>query len=306
MGQGRVLALLAIIAGSIFWGMAFLSTKVTVEVIPPMTLGLARFIQAAVVLMLILKVVEPKTRLAWRDMPLMTLGGFVGVTAYLFFQNNGVKLISASTASLIIATIPILALLGEYLFFGVRLSALKAASVLISLAGVYLVVSVSQQNQGSLAGSLLMFGAALSWVAFNLITRPLSLKYSQLAVTAYQALTGMLTLIPFALLEHAQWQPVSGGVILHLLFLGLVCSALGYYLYVYALSKLGVSLVSLFINFIPIVTLIGAFVFLGEVVTLKQVAGGAIIILAVILASREDNETGPSQSQCSSIDDFVK
>lgn len=297
MEKGRILALAAIIFTALIWGLSFLSIKITVMVIPPMSLALARFIIASVVLVIIIKVVEPATRLARKDVPMMALAGIIGVTAYFYFENNGVKLTTASSASLIIATIPVLALMGEFWFFGVKLSLTKMLSVLISIVGVYLIVSVNQAHKSSLMGDLLMFGAALSWVVYSVVTRPLGKNYSQLAIVTYQTLFGTAALIPFSILEYGQWQPVSSLVILNVLFLGLFCSALGYYLYVYAMDNLGISTVSLFINLIPVVAVAGAYLILREPVATQQIVGGGIIILAVYLASGEDRiKTVPLRS----------
>ena len=288
MSKNKFLAVLAITFTAVIWGLSFPSIKVSVAEIPPMTLALARFLLASVVLVLFLRWMEPSTRLAGKDMPLMGLAGFIGVTAYFFFENHGVNLTTASAASLIIGTIPILTLVADYLFCGNKLSPMKIFSVVLSTFGVYLVVAVNRVQDltgGSLWGDILMFGAALSWVVYTLVTRPLGQRYSKLAVVTYQTLFGTMSIVPFALLEYGSWQPVSGVVWLNVVFLGLFCSALGYYLYVYAMDGLGVSVVSMFINLIPVVAVAGGYFILQETVTWTQVMGGVVIILSVYLAT---------------------
>jgi len=285
--KNKIRAVLAITFTAVIWGLSFLSIKVSVAVIPPMTLALVRFLMASVVLVMILKWMEPDTSLARRDMSLMAAAGIIGVTAYFYFENNGVKLTSASSASLIIGTIPVLTLLGDYLFCGSKLSPVKILSVVLSTAGLYLVVATNRDqgwSAGSLWGDLLMMGAAISWVVYTLVTRPLGERYSQLAVVTYQTLFGTVSLVPFALLEYGSWQPVSGLVWANVIYLGLFCSALGYYLYVYAMGSLGVSTVSMFINLVPVVAVAGGFFILKETVTWEQVLGGVVIIFSVYLA----------------------
>jgi drug/metabolite transporter (DMT)-like permease len=101
----------------------------------------------------------------------------------------------------------------------------------------------------------------------------------------YQTIFGTLCLVPFSLLEMGNWQPVSTTVLLNVAFLGVFCSALGYYLYVYALKSLGIGVVSLFINLIPVVTVISSYFILGETVSAAQMAGGGLIVISVYLAS---------------------
>lgn len=285
MEQRKLNALLAITFTAIIWGLSFLSIKVSVAVLPPMTLALSRFVIASLILKLVLKSVEPQTSLAKKDYPLMSVAGIVGVTLYFYFENNGVKFTTASAASLIIATIPILTLVADYIFCGNKLSPIKIFSVALSSIGVYLIVAVDNLNSSGLKGNLMMLGAALCWVVYTLITRPLSKKYSQLAVVSYQTLFGTLALIPFSLLEHSQWHSVNTVVIGNVAFLGIFCSAIGYYLYVYAMDVLGVSTVSLFINLVPVVAVVASYYVLNEPVTLSQIIGGLVIILSVYLSS---------------------
>ncbi|BBB92635.1 MAG TPA: DMT family transporter [Methylomusa anaerophila] len=288
MYQSYVMGLVAIFCTAVVWGLSFISIKITVAVIPPMTLALLRFIIASAILVLVLKKVEPATRLAKRDVPFIALSGVLGVTIFYSFQNIGIKLTTASAASMIIASIPIFTIVGEFLVFKTKLSLIKICSVILSIVGVYLIVATPQQaSSENLVGILFMLGATVSWVIYMLITRPLSEKYSQLAVVTHQVIFGTLALIPFSFFETWQWEAVNYPIILHLLYLGIICSALANYLYVYAMNILGVSNVSLFVNFIPVVSVIGGFTILQEPVSTMQMLGGAIILLSVYLANRK-------------------
>lgn len=282
----------AVLFTMLLWGLSFISIKISVAVIPPMSLAFLRFFIASLLLYLALRQREPQTSLLKKDRSLMALAGIIGVTAYFFFENNGVKLTTASAASLIIATIPVLTLLGDCLVFKTRLTLAKVSGVLLSTVGVVLVMHASlDSGAGSWQGNMFMLGAALSWVVYSLVTRPLGQRYSQLAIVTYQTWFGTLTLLPFALLEATDWQPVSLAVWLHVLYLGIFCSALGYFLYVYGMDRLGVSSVSLFVNLIPVVAVLGGCLLLKEPLTLLQLVGGAIILFAVWLAGKPASES---------------
>lgn len=301
MNKQKLLAMAAIILTAIFWGISFINIKIAVAVIPPMTLAVSRFLLASAILLFLLRKLEPATRLAPKDRPLMAVAGIIGVTAYFYFENNGVKLTTASSASLIVATIPVLTLLGEMIFFKVKLNLAKIVSVSLSLVGVYLIITVTKETGGeSLLGNAFMVGASIAWVIYALVTRPLNERYSQLAIVTYQTLFGTLALIPLSLFEYQGWQPVNGTIIAHVVFLGLFCSALGYYLYVYSMAYLGISTVSLFINLIPVVTVATGYYFLHETVILQQVIGGAVVILSVFLASWEGKAASVEQKLGSS------
>ncbi|MDU2064679.1 MAG: DMT family transporter [Sporomusaceae bacterium] len=282
----RLMGLSAILCTVALWGLSFISIKVTVAVIPPMTLALFRFSIASVILLFLLKKMEPGTNLSRKDIPLMILSGLLGVAVFNNFQNIGIKMTTASAASMIIAAIPILTVLGEFLVFKTRLSWIKIISVILSIVGVYCIVASSQQtSQEDFLGDLFMLGAAVAWVVYTLITRPLSSKYSQLAVVTYQIFFGTLALIPFAFFETWEWNFIDSSIILHLIYLGVFCSALANYLYVYAMALLGVSSVSLFINLIPVISAIGGFTILHEPMSKVQILGGTVILFSVYIAN---------------------
>ena len=72
--------------------------------------------------------------------------------------------------------------------------------------------------------------------------------------------------------------------IAHVAYLGICCSALGYLFYAIALDRLGASRSTVYINLIPLVTVSAEFV-LGKPLALEQLAGGAVIVLGVMLAT---------------------
>ncbi|MCL6611643.1 MAG: DMT family transporter [Peptococcaceae bacterium] len=305
MRKSNLLPLLAITLAAVIWGLSFLSIKVSVAVIPPMTLALLRFLTASLVLVAMLKILEPGAKMRKKDVPSLAAAGLMGITVYFFFENNGVKLTTASAASIIVATIPVMSILADYIFFRAPLSPGKIFCVALSVLGVYLVVEAGVKMPGgrnNLAGNLLMIGAAVSWVVYSIVTRPLGKKYSQLAIVTYQTLFGTFSLIPLALLERSGWQSVSGTVMLNVFYLGLFCSALGYYLYVYAMKKLGMGTVSLFINLVPVVTVVSSHFILGEMVSPVQMAGGALVVASVYLAGwKQSSGKGTAASSGTSV-----
>ena len=298
--SGKKKALFAIIACVLFWGFSFISIKVTLEVFPPMSLGMLRFSIAVILLFFIKHKLAPREKLKAKDIPLLFSAGLSGVTFYFFFENNGVSLVSASEASIAIGSIPVLTMISDWLGgriirFYRRHKGLADNSAgnqgpartqwlgaLISIGGVWLVAGVSFALSGSALGYIYMAGAALSWVAYSFLTR--SLKRPRIYIVFWQSVAGLMGFVPFALMEIPLWGKADMPVILHLLFLGLCCSALGYWFYVQALEGLGVSGCAVFINLIPVVTVICGFFVLGERLTPLQWLGAALVISGVYLA----------------------
>lgn len=281
-------ALLAIIICVLIWGFSFISIKVAVAVIPPMTLGAMRFAIALVFLLFIKQKLAPGERLKLRDMPLLAGAGLTGVTFYFLCENNGVALVTASEASITIGVIPVITLLAERISGKVKHIALRSwVGTALSIAGVWLVAGASGGTTGGTSGNLLgylyMGGAALCWVAYGFLTRPLFTRCSQIHIVFWQSVAGFLGFIPFALAESPRWLMPTLPVMLHVGFLGIFCSAIAYWFYARSLQVLGVAISSIFINFIPVVTAIAGFFLMGDRLYPVQWVGAALVLIGVTL-----------------------
>ncbi len=289
MTVSKKTAVLMATATAFIWGLSFLSIKVAVAVVPPMSLGLVRFVIASVLLFALFAVKRTLPRLAWRDLPLMAGAGLVGVTLYFLGENNGILRLSASESSIIVGTIPVLTTMADRLFAGTRMSAAQVGGAVLSALGIGLMVVESMRLSPEPLGYLFMGVAALSWVAYAFMTKPLFKRYGRTEITFWQSAFGALGFLPFALAETMPWELVSAGVVLNVLYLGIFCSALGYLMYITSLDVLGAGVSSVFINLIPVVSVAASFVLLGERLSLLQLAGGAVAVAGVYLAGLAKN-----------------
>ncbi|MDR0589085.1 MAG: DMT family transporter [Spirochaetaceae bacterium] len=304
----RTHGVFALIACVLFWGISFVSTKIAGAVFPPMSLGALRFALALVFLVFIKYRSAPGEKLSGQDLPLLIGAGLTGVTLYFFFENTGLSLISASEASIIVASIPALALGAEWLRdrfpwpgkrqgeAPARIPVRRWLGALISMIGVAFTAGGSGgfppaagigTTGGKILGYFCMIGAALSWVAYCFLSQPLFSRRSRIYIVYWQTFFGFLAFIPFAAFEFSHWGRPDPGIILHVGFLGLCCSALAYWLYARALAALGIPAAALFLNFVPVVTVIAGFFILGERLSPAQWAGAALVIAGVYLAMKE-------------------
>jgi drug/metabolite transporter (DMT)-like permease len=288
----RALPVLAVLAVTLIWGLSFVSSKTILNAgVPPLTMVALRFLLTSAILGALRRVREPRGRVPAKAALPLAASGLAGVTLYFFFESRGIRATSASHASLIIATIPVFTVAAESLIHGTRIRWLAAVGIALSVAGTVLLVRGSIAA-GSLAGDLAMFGACLAWVAYNLLSRDLHRSLSDLAITAWQAIIGTGALALLALTERRFWVPLTVPVILHLAFLAVFSSAVGNFLYMYGLSRLGPSVVTPFLNLIPVVSAIGGVALLGERLDAWQIAGGAVIVAGVVLVRWRQAGTG--------------
>ena len=262
-----------------------------------MSLGLLRFAMALVFLFFIKQKLAPGEKLRRRDVPLLLGASFSGVTLYFFCENNGVSLVTASEASIAIGAIPVLTMIADWLSRKIarsknsnlpRVGARQWAGAFISIAGVWLVAGVSFALSGSILGYICMAGAAFCWVGYSLLTRPLFARCSRIYIVFWQAVAGFIGFIPFSVLEFSRWGTPGLPVIFHLAFLGICCSALGYWFYARALEVLGMSVTAVFINLVPLLTVIFGFFIMGDRLTFLQWIGAVLVIGGVYLSMLEN------------------
>jgi drug/metabolite transporter (DMT)-like permease len=279
---------LAILICVLVWGFSFVSIKVSIAVVPPMTLGAVRFAIALVFLVVIKRRLAPGEKIRLRDLPLLIGAGLCGVTFYFFCENNGVAMVTASEASITVGSIPVITLLAERISGTVKhITLRRVLGAAFSIAGVWLVAGTSFSVSGNALGYLYMGGAALCWVAYSFLTRPLFARCSRIHIVFWQNVFGFLGFIPFSLAEYPRWVMPGLPVILHVVFLGIVCSAIAYWFYVYSLQVLGVGVSAIFINFVPVITTAAGFFILGEHLYPAQWAGAVLVISGVTLAMIE-------------------
>jgi drug/metabolite transporter (DMT)-like permease len=218
----------------------------------------------------------------------MVVASLFGIVLYCVFENNGLKYISASEASIIVATIPIFTLLMDTLVDRQKLDLKTLLLVLGSWVGVYLVISGDgpvKLGSGNLKGSLMVFGAMVSWIIFTLITKRLSQQYDSLQMTFSQTLLSIPLFIPFIWQERTLWHWPSVTASAHLLFLGVFCSAVAYVFFLNGIHILGPGVASSYLNLIPLVTMAVGALFLGDRMAPLQLGGAVLILVSLGLIS---------------------
>ena len=283
-----VLANIAIFITMLAWGTSFISTKIAVAEIPPFTLAFIRFFMTSLLLFAIIKKSEPTTKLTTKSSGKIALAGFIGISLYFCFENTGIKLTTAANASLITSITPILSIALNMIVFKARLSLLESFGVFIGVLGAYLTVTANGNldfSSSHFQGNLYMIGAMIAWAFYTILSKHLQKLHTGIFLVTWQTIFATIFLIPFALSEYQEWQLFSLHSFLQVVYLSVICSGLGYFLYVYSLKTLDVVVTTLYLNLVPIIGVITAYLVLNESILPIQLLGGAIIIFAIFIAN---------------------
>lgn len=282
--------LLAVIGAVLIWSVSFVATKVAFKTFGPLTLRALRFIFAAVLLGSILfmqrgfKLPEPG------DLGRLLAGGVLGITIYFAMENLGVKLATAADAALIVASYPAITMLLEAIFYHIKVSWIKFSGVGLAIFGVYLIVCDSSNVPGTnrYIGDLILVATGIVWAFYNFVTRKVVNKYPTILITFYQIVAGAIAFIPLAWLEWSEWRMPTMYSIIALLYLGIFCSVIAFFLYAYGLKKLASSSAVTLMNLVPVFGVFFAVLFLHEPVSVIQLLGGLIVITGIIISVRQE------------------
>lgn len=279
--------ILSMVFCNVMWGLSFIASKhAMLSGFTPMTLALVRYVLAAACLAPMTLLREKRLVLRRGDGWLMLLSALTGVTLYYFCEYQGISRTSTVDASLILAAIPILTMAAESLIDKRRMGQRQIGGALVSAAGTALIVlGGAQEGASSLTGDLFILGASVVWVGYIFLSKRLRERYSSLSMNAWQAMLAVATLLPLAAMEECDLGAVTPGGWLAVGVLAVVCSALCYWLYGNALHAMSPLASAIFINLIPLTTMVGGVCFLGEALTWQTVAGGGMIIGSIFLVN---------------------
>lgn len=279
---------LLMIMACVFWAGAFIAGKSSVASFGPWTLTFYRFFFATIILFPVLMVKYPESlklsKARWIEVSIL---GLVGMTGYHVLFFTALKYTSASSASMLAATNPIMTAVLLSVFYKERLGLAKLSLLLLALTGV--VLTITNWHLETLLemerniGELIMIAAVFCWAVYSLLVKKYIVHFKPIVMTAFAFLTCSIMVLPFALWEGLISDSVSaplsawGSVI----YMALFASVIGYWIQQESIQRIGPAKTNIFINIVPVFSLILAFVILGENIPYTKLISCAMIILAV-------------------------
>lgn len=282
----KVLALMLLLFTCVAWGGSYVSIQICLGAMGPVYLPFFRYLLSAVLLFVVLKAKGTSLKLEKSDWMKVTLTALFSITVYFYFENSAIKQIGANEAAILVAMLPVVALIGNRIFLKQKLLPRNIISAVISIVGIYFVIGGVQFGQNKL-GYFYIFLSNLSWSAYLINTKPLLKKYEGLVLTFYQCLIGSLAFLPALPTDYFYFDKIDIGIILHFLFLALICSAVCTVCYTFAIKHCGVGISALCLNFIPVATFFFSFLILREVMRPIQLIG-AFVAISGLMLMKED------------------
>jgi drug/metabolite transporter (DMT)-like permease len=280
-----------ILLSIIFWGTSFVATKTVLNEIKPVTIIILRLILASILLTIIALLTKRKFSINLKSHGWIFILALVAVF-HLWIQVTGLQYTTAANTGWIIGTAPIFMAILGFVFYKERITLLQFAGILVALAGLLLLIGKGDiTNIGLIEnkGDLLVLGSAFTWGVYSMVNKKIYLSYSPLMTILYLFLMMAVIFIPFNLNKETissviNLSPVSW---MWILFLGIFCSGIAYVIWAQALRDMESAKVGAFLYFEPLVTVIAAWFFLQEEITLLMIFSGLLITAGVFIVNKE-------------------
>ncbi len=271
------------------WGGSFFFNKILLATFEPLTIVLGRVGLASVALLIFIHLSGhglPRSWAVWRAFAAMSVMNNLIPFALILW---GQKQIAIGLAAILNATTPFFAAIVAHFLVSERLTAHRLAGVLIGLAGVTLMVGPEVLAEGlgvNVLAQLAVLGAAVSYgVAAVYGRRFVALKIAPPVAAVGPLIVTALLVLPFALVIDRPWTvPMPGWPAWGALAgVALLSTAFGYVVFFRLIAGAGGVNASLVTLLVPVSALILGTLVLGEVFTLRQAAGMAVILLGLLV-----------------------
>lgn len=267
-----------LLLASLCWGSNFIVGEGLTPYASPVTLTILRYGIAVLCLLPIILVTEKRLLPERKALVPLLLMGITGVALFNILQFTALMSSSATNVSIISTMNTLSIALFSALLLRERLRGVQITAMLVSTAGVLLVVT-----DGSLAGfsfasgDMWMLAAVLVFGLYSICSRWATTMVSPMMSVCYSGLFGVLLLLPvngFRIPVHQ----IDAVFIGSLLFLSIIATIVCMVLWGIGVKHLGATTSGLFLNFNPLFTALLAFVLFGEHLTWPQAAGSGIVI----------------------------
>jgi drug/metabolite transporter (DMT)-like permease len=288
--RAAVLTEAALIFAAIFWGLNFAATKYAADFVPQLFIVAFRFIGGGLLLLLVLRILEPESRLRRKDiLPMAGLGCF-GIGAAQTAFTFGISLTSAASTGLVFTTAPVWGMVLGFVLGLERPSWRGVVGVGLCILGVGVVFYGGLSSvEDSLLGDLVILLAAVCVGAYTVFSMPMLERHSSLAVATYPTLFGgpAILILSLPYLGEVEWGSLGLGPWAALVYSAVLATAFAFAAWQRGISRIGANRVLVYQYLITLTGVTSGIIFFGENLGIEKIVGGAVILIGVYLARRQ-------------------
>ncbi|QIA09753.1 DMT family transporter [Draconibacterium halophilum] len=295
MKNKELLAILSALGAIFFWSFSFVWFKIAFIAYKPITVVLFRLLISAFLILIIARFLKRLQKPGKKDYKLFFLIAFFEPFLYFLGESYGLQYVSSTVAAVIVATIPLFTPMAAWYFHKEKLSKMNMVGLVISFAGVALVVlNGSFRLDASPLGIGLEFMAVLSAIGYSIVLKSLASRYNTLTIIAYQNIIGVILFLPIWLTIDFQdflQTPFHPQAFRAIILLAVFSSTFAFVFFTQSVRQLGVTRSNTFTNLIPVFVAILAFFILKDELGLQKIVGIIVVVSGLFLSQIKKKDT---------------
>lgn len=278
----------------ILYGLSYLFTKQATEVASTFALLGWRFLLAAILMSLLVACGVLKINLSGKSIRPLLLVALCNPCLYFIAETIGIRHTTASESGVFLACIPVASLVASTALLHKKPTKRQVAGILVTLAGVLVtVLTLEVSSSLSVVGYGVLLLAVLSYALYCVFVERAS-AFTGTEITYLMLLVGGTLFLLLAIVEASLHGTIQELLFLPLrepaflaaiLYQGIGCSILAFFLSNVAIAQIGVNRTSSFIGVATVVSILAGATLLHEPFTTSQLIGAVIIILGVSIAN---------------------
>ena len=270
------------------WGGMYVVSDIVLKTIPPFTLLSIRLMLGIIVLYFVIRQQGNFQLPKNKELSTILGVGVVGFGISLGAQFVGTDKSTAVNGAIVTSASPAFILIFAAVILKEKLTLARIIAVTLATIGVIVVIDLKEADFGSdtFIGDIILAIAALTWGLYSVLVRRVSTQTGTLIITFIAFWGGLLISIPAAVLELTQ-RPIGHidvGIVLGVLYLGLISTAGAMWLWNRAFALVDASVASLFFFAQPLTGALLATIFLNQALTINLLIGGLVIASGVLLS----------------------
>lgn len=289
----------AVLTANVIFGLGVPVTKLLLDHwVTPMGYMASRSLFAAIIFWVI-SLFMPKEKVARKDLVVILLGGLLGFVVSQTLTAECLKFTTPVYYSIIATLCPIATMLMAALFLGEKINGLKTVGVVLGIVGALIMVFANQtlsSGSNDLLGISFGFLSLATWVAYLLITRKVSQKYSAVTQMKWVFLISAVVTVPIAwsgLDDNALYTVAWGwDGVAEMAFIVVFATVLGYFAIPFAMRYLSATTVSVYTNLQPVVASVVAFAIAQDTLTWDKPVAGVLVLLSAYIVTTAQMKKG--------------
>jgi drug/metabolite transporter (DMT)-like permease len=215
--------------------------------------------------------------------------GLLGYYAASYLDFLGLKYVTAALERLILYLSPTLVVILSALFLRKRFGRHEWGALALCYGGILLVFWHDASLEGGqvLLGSALIFGAAVCYAIYLIISGELVRRLGAIRLTAYaMCVSSLAVFAQFVVLNPMSALRQPNEVYWLSVLNAVLCTVLPVFATMLAVERIGASRASMASMIGPVSTIALAYLFLGERITVWQLAGTALVLIGIYILTR--------------------